>query len=197
MSATFIHIPKTGGTSQISVLKKYNIKIYDYLDSKIADINEHDFKWTFVRNPFDRLASTIGAWRWKNINKTISQILDLAELGSIINWKLPLFSKEIRSTDYYQNSDMSILYHIMPMHVIINKIKEHNNININYIARFENIDNDWNFIKEKINISDDLPRLNYSKHRPYQKYFNRKKFIDRVVSLYKQDFIDFNYPTNI
>jgi hypothetical protein len=197
MYATFIHIPKTAGTSQISVINQYDhIKIYDYLDEQIKDIDINSFKWTFVRNPFDRLASIIGAWRWKNVNKTLHQILNLAELGFEMNWKLPVLPKKIRLTNNYQESDISILYHLMPMYLLIDNIKQ-NNINIDYIGRYENIINDWNFIKQKINISDDLPRLNYSKHLPYQKYFNRKKFIDRAISLYKQDFIDFNYSTNI
>jgi hypothetical protein len=197
MYATFIHIPKTAGTSQISVINQYDhIKIYDYLDEQIKDIDINSFTWTFVRNPFDRLASIMGAWRWKNVNKTLHQILNLAELGFEMNWKLPVLPKKITLTNNYQESDISILYHLMPMYLLIDNVKQ-KNINIDYIGRYENIINDWNFIKQKINISDDLPRLNYSKHLPYQKYFNRKKFIDRAISLYKQDFIDFNYSTNI
>lgn len=66
---------------------------------------------------------------------------------------------------------------------------------VNYIGRFENIINDWNIIKKYINIADDLPILNKSNHYPHQKYFNKKKFIDRTIDLYKQDFLQFNYST--
>lgn len=198
MNGVFFHIFKTAGTSQISVIKKYNhLKVCDIYDPKL-NINYHNyFKWTFIRNPFDRLVSVVGAWNWKNIHKSLSQILDLAELGTMMKWELPIPTKEVRQTDLYQNTDMAIMQHIIPMSTVLDRIKKLNNTNVDYIGRFENIDDDWNYIKDKINISDDLPKLNSSKHYPYQKYFNRQKFIDRAADLYKEDFINFNYSTSI
>lgn len=197
MNGLFCHIPKTAGTSQISIINKYNhLKILHHpLYNNLTDIDPNDyFKWTFVRNPLDRLASVIGAWRYKTIKRNLNDILNLAELGCDLNWELPKLPHNVTNKDIYKNTDFDILQHIIPMSTILNNIKNNNNITIDYIGKFENINYDWNFIKNQINILDNLPNLNKSNHYPYQKYFNRKKFIDRAVSIYKEDFINFDYP---
>lgn len=194
----FFHIAKTSGTSQISILNKYNHIIISNLYFHTSDIIPENintlFKWTIVRNPFDRLISVMSAWRWKNINRTLTQLLDLAELGDTIGWNLPSFTKEVEKSNLFQNTDMAIMAHLKPMHILIDNLKSQN-IELDFIGRYEYINVSWKYIKKKINIDDDMPRLNISKHKPYQSYFLKKKIIDRVISLYKKDFEYFNYQT--
>lgn len=200
MNGIFFHIAKTSGTSQISVIKKYDhIAVNNiFFDNKqeIVTIKDHIFKWCFVRNPFDRLASIIGAWRWKKINKTIPQILNLVELGYELDWNLPQYPNSIKYSDLFQDTDMAILQHLKPMYKLIDYLSEYN-INLDFIGKFENLETDWQIVKNKLNISESLPHLNQSKHYPYQRYFKKQKIIDKTINLYKKDFEYFNYTKGI
>lgn len=199
MNGVFFHIAKTSGTSQISVINKYDhvaVNNIFFDQQEILIDTGNTFKWSFVRNPFDRLASVIGAWRWKNINKSIQQILDLVELGHELDWNLPQYPDNIKHTDMFQNTDMAILQHLKPMHKLIEYLSA-NNINLDFIGKFENLETDWQMIKNKLNIPESLPHLNQSKHYPYQKYFKKQKIIDKTINLYKKDFEYFNYKKEI
>lgn len=203
MKGIFFHIAKTSGTSQIAIIKKYDhITIHNGFFDQPEIYNIHNrfdytaFKWCFVRNPFDRLASIIGAWKWKNIDKNITQLLDLAELGHNMDWNLPLYPKHLRPTDLFQNTDMAVLQHIKPMHKIIDSLLD-NNIELDFIGHFETLHQDWSFIQKKLDISDELPHLNKSRHKPYKAYFLQQHIIDRTIELYRKDFEYFNYKKGI
>lgn len=200
MKGTFFHIAKTAGTSQIHILKKYNyITIsnlyFNNTETMSSDIN-NQFKWTIVRNPFERLISVMAAWEWKHVNRTLTQLLDLVELGYLIDWKIPNSTPEIEKLDLWQNTDMAILTHLKPMYTIIDNINS-KNIKIDFIGRYEYLNISWKYIKKKLKIYEDLPKLNYSNHKLYRSYFTRKKFLDRTIELYKKDFEYFNYSTQI
>lgn len=197
MHGIFFHIAKTSGTSQIAIINKYDhITINNIFFDEQNTIDDSAFKWAFVRNPFDRLASIIGAWKWKKINKNITQILDLAELGKQLDWNLQQYPADIKPTDLFQNTDMAILQHLKPMHKLIDYLSDYN-IHLNFVGRFETLHDDWQFVKTKLNITDKLPHLNRSNHYPYQKYFVKQKIIDRTIDLYKKDFEYFNYKKGI
>lgn len=196
----FFHIAKTAGTSQINILQQYNninvsnIYFTNKMDLDISQINK-SFKWTFVRNPFDRLVSIMFAWKWKNINKTLTQLLDLVELGYKIDWKLPDIDQDTKISKLWQNTDFAIIEHIKPMHILTDILKSYN-IHIDFIGKYERLNFDWYFIQKKINIKENLPHLNRSNHDTYCRYFKKQKLIDRTVDLYKKDFEYFEYNIN-
>jgi hypothetical protein len=207
MKGIFFHIPKTAGTSQIAIVNKYDfLQCYNrqgYHDIKsVKRININNiFTWTIVRNPLDRLASILGAWRWKNIHKEMNNILDLVELGHKLDWKLSdmfnVVSQDIQKTDLWQRTDMAIMLHLVPLHVCVDRWQKDINRSLDFIGKFETIQQDWEFIKDKICIDDDLPLLNKSEHYPYQKYFKRKALLDRAIEFYEEDFNRFNYYKGI
>ena len=55
----FVHIPKTGGQSieKSFQWKGLRHRPFEYYENKVVNLKEY-FKFTFVRNPFDRLVSS-------------------------------------------------------------------------------------------------------------------------------------------
>jgi hypothetical protein len=205
MNGLFFHIAKAAGTSQVNIINKYDhLQCYNsdgYPDHGDRIKFDNYFGWTVIRNPFDRLASVLGAWRWKNVHKEMNDLLDLVELGSQLNWKLSdmfnVVSQDVQKSDLWQKTDMAILCHLVPMNLYVQTWEKTINRKIDFIGRFENLTEDWKFIREKVCITDRLRILNKSEHKPYQKYFNRKRIADRAIQLYEEDFDNFKYHKGI
>jgi hypothetical protein len=169
----FVHIPKTAGNSIQSVLRdysedelvalrgeqdgierfglrnpKYKIKKHSTLAEYRAALGEMDFgnlyKFTCVRNPWDRMVSyyftptqKAEAWDRKKFRKIISEALLLA--------------------DYLR----------------LEKGEKDSFANVNYIMRFENLIDDFRTVCAALDISPlTLPRYNRSNREHYSKYYD-------------------------
>ena len=179
----FIHIPKTAGrsvTMAISELKdvqyhKQGVSIgYEKLPihSRCSDVlrvmNEDyhkAFKFTIVRNPFDRLVSF---YEYGNINfkykfeRFSDFILFVSGNNSFkagLNWKTAR-----RTQSYYIDFD------------------------IDSFGKFESINDYW----LSLNLGVDLPIVNNTPHGHFLDYYTKEE-IDIVKNTYKIDFINF-YP---
>jgi len=169
----FVHIPKTAGNSIQSVLRdysedqlvalrreqdgierfglrnpKYKIKKHSTLADYRAALGEMEFgnlyKFTCVRNPWDRMVSyyftptqNTVAWDRKKFRKIISEALSVA--------------------DYLR----------------LGRGEEDPFGNVNYIMRFENLADDFRTICAALDISPTtLPRYNRSRREHYSKYYD-------------------------
>jgi hypothetical protein len=169
----FVHIPKTAGNSIQSVLRdysedelvalrgeqdgierfglrnpKYKIKKHSALADYRAAVGEAQFgdlyKFTCVRNPWDRMISYYftptqkrAVWERKKFRKVISKALSVA--------------------DYLR----------------LNKREEDPFSNVNYIMRFENLAEDFRAVCEALEISPaTLPQYNRSSREHYSKYYD-------------------------
>jgi hypothetical protein len=66
-------------------------------------------------------------------------------------------------------------------------------IKIDFIGRFENLDNDLKSIKHKIGISElEIPKKNISKRRNTLTYYCQES-LDIVEDIYREDFDAFSY----
>ena len=63
---------------------------------------------------------------------------------------------------------------------------------VNYIARLENIKNDWPRIAEVIDCDPALPHENRSEHKHYREYYDREAR-EIVGEIYKKDIELFGY----
>jgi len=184
----FVHIPKTAGNSIQSVLRdysedeivalrseqdgierfgvrnpKYKIKKHSTLAEYQAALGEDRFrslyKFTCVRNPWDRMVSyyftptkRVGEWDRKEFRKVISKALSVV--------------------DYLR----------------LGEAEEKPFGNVDYVMRFENLADDFRSVCATLGIPTvDLPQYNRSSREHYSKYYDdnfrefvRKRFAPEI-----------------
>mgnify|MGYP003948198633 CR=1 FL=1 len=191
----FIHIPRCAGTSveatiadddwwKIDKGTKHIIaptakRIYkDYWDDY--------FKFTIIRNPWSRLVSMTrySSFYKVRINKT-------NELMDISKYKSSFPNIEIDPRSVVQKNEIDFSIHQSLYQNIIGS-------EMDYIAKFENIDEDLAFIYDKIKFSGKSKRFKCRTGRSdydslnYTKYYN-PDIKEQVYQLYKNDIDKFNY----
>lgn len=187
----FIHIPKTGGTSIENAFKKRiksnrkHLTVSDYENELESDIEKY-FIFSVIRNPWDKL---ISYWKYRQgerhapIDGKITRFDDWLKFISSLNLD-DLRGKTQKSNipDFRMGLDLQF-------NSLINK---QNKINVN-LVRFENLQNDFNTICDKIGIKrHHLPHINKSRHKHYTEYYNEEtKQI--VAETYAKDIEYFGY----
>lgn len=184
----FIHIPKTGGRSMRVVLKKRHPnseKLYEpsiWLHPNINDyikdgynIDEY-FKFAFVRNPWDRLLS--------NYHFRI-QILRSEDTASVSFRDWVINSKTREGHSFLNTVEM---YKTQYSYITFNKTKM-----VDFIGRFENLQQDWDFICDQLQIKRQaLPHNNKSSHSSYRDYYDEDT-VNIVREYFKEDIENFGY----
>jgi len=200
----FLHIPRTGGNCLLKCLIEHEtshklpyklsnrnkkgdiIEEHLTLDEieKYANINLDNYiKFTFVRNPFDKLLSFYLCWvNNRQINRNSNKMnFDeyIQYVKNIVSNRIYLnYTKRIDKN----NNDIS---HFIPQHEMIGNHK------MDFIGRFENYENDIKKLEKVIGL--DLSNIYISKNKVnYRDYYNDKnrKIIEE---LYAEDFKRFNY----
>ena len=176
----FVHIPRTGGTSVSKALfgnlSGSHISIAEY--RSIFDNGEFEdyFKFSFVRNPWDRLVSTYqylraGGAQVNHDLKMQSKIQPYEDFGDFVrSWLLP--------------SALEDGIHFLPQQTFISLDDE--NVPLDYIAHFETLHDDFYYIAGKLGLSASLPHLNASKRTQYKDYYDQET-IEIVAELYRKD----------
>lgn len=163
----FVHINRTGGTSVETAFGKklQNHEKPKGIIEKIGILKWNKFfKFTFVRNPWDRIVSI---YHHRKQNR------------KIVNEE---FDKWIYSID--QISTCSQIWWL----------KHKNKIDMDFIGKFENLEKDFKKICKEIGADLNLPHVNSSKHTHYSNYydFSSRKFVEKVceeeIELFKYQF---------
>ena len=179
----FIHIPKTGGGTIDNVLSVgddtyyENIKMYHYNCNQWREKYPTEwktyFKFTFVRNPWDLRVSyyfynkTQGTFRGKHArNKSFSEYV---KFYSAKSKKKTLIAKPQM---YFLGGNVN---------------------NVDFIGRFENLQEDFDIVCDKIGIpKQKLPHKNKSQHKHYTEYYDDETR-EIVAEYYAKDIEYFNY----
>lgn len=189
----FIQIPKTASDSimhfflSMHNIKEINHSLYPefFCDlshhSKISEIatklNTDDFfKFTFVRNPFDRAVS-----EYLYCKKHNGCYLQSADLFNQIFKDFNSFVKNggfrLACWPYHEDSQFSFI----------------EGYNINYIGRFEKLQEHFSILCNKLKISNSkLSHENKASRNRYQDYYNQES-IDIISKKYKKDIEYFGY----
>ena len=194
----FIHIPKTGGTSIEDTLfsrktrtKKNLWGGYDsnkYQDGGLQhlmathilnevgeDMFSKYFKFSFVRNPWDKLVSQ---FKYNRNRYDLREIIGVDKETKFHEYLIKLNSTRNHVQWDYQHK---FIY------------KECGKILVDFIGKFENLQQDFNFVCDKIGIpQQQLPHKNKSKHKHYTEYYDDEtKQI--VAEKYAKDIEYFGY----
>ncbi|OKY26881.1 hypothetical protein BI291_01660 [Thalassotalea sp. PP2-459] len=184
--AIFVHIPKCAG---VSVCKK----LFGNLAGGHTSINEYlvifepkniknYYKFTFVRNPWDRLVSAYFFLKKGGFGEK-----DKAWFEK----ELSMFSSfEQFVTEWVNKENIQKWHHFRPQtHYIIDR---HEKVSLDFIGFLENMDDDFQFISNKLNIDAEISIQNKSQHNNYMTYYTEKtkKIVEQV---YEQDIKTLGY----
>ena len=163
LTATFIHIPKTGGTSVSAWLRKnFLVTGLGRTHSSYQQIKTYGdlgFLFAVIRNPWDWVVSAF------NHDRSLIRKDNPADNG--LEWYI---------------NNRSLLY--IPQSDYISADT--------FLIRFENLEKEFRCIQEKFNCWDSLPKLNSYAHQHYTEFYN-DKLKDLVYKKYKTDKIKYNY----
>lgn len=157
----FLHINKTAGTS---VLRAVGIPVKRHRTAReiIARIGREKWdsawKFAFVRNPWDRAVSLYEYRRGKDRTGIASNELSFGE------WVERVFGAQ--PDPAYNNNPRSFQSQCEWLK------DDRGNIEIDFIGRFENIQDDFRAIAEKIAPGASLQHLNASRRAPYASYYD-------------------------
>ena len=182
----FIHIPKTAGISIIksiygNVTNEGHRSIYFY--KQVFEKNFKDFfTFSFVRNPYDRLYSSYKFLQTGGMNEHDKVAFQkyLSKFSDFEDFVLNGLNNEI----IYE-----IIHFVPQSEFICNKNGE---ILVDFVGRFENLNDDLNSISKKIKKELALEHHNKNFKKDYKKIYNQA-MKTKVYEVYNRDFVLFNY----
>lgn len=157
-----IHINKTAGTSIGRVLgfrEKQHLTVLEVRNRIGVKKWDNSYKIAYVRNPWDRVCSSY-RYRVKTLKNDSNRVsIDFK------NWVIEVFQE--RNPRYYDYPKM-----FMPQ---VDWLKdEFGNIDIDFIGRFETIEEDFKELCTELDVSLELPHLNKTKKISYQDYYDQE-----------------------
>ncbi len=178
----FIHIPKTAGISLVNAIygnvsNEGHRKISFYQNLFKKEIKEY-YIFSFVRNPYDRLYS---AFKFLEIGG-----MNIHDKRGYQDYLSCFNSFE----DFVCNGlDESIIYkisHFIPQTEFISN--KNNDIIIDFVGKYENLENDISKLSKKLGKVIELPLLNSNVNKPTYQEVYTKEMRDIVYEVYKRDF---------
>ena len=182
----FVRVAKNASTSIINLLPKLQncCSGWKYDDSHIPmwyleenldkDIIDTYFKFAFVRNPFERIVSAVKYENqyWLKNNPCVH--FEFKKFVSSFNNKPnPTHLDNVHSAKYGSQYDFTK--------------------GCDFIGRYENLQNDFNIICDKIGIPhQQLPHQNKTKHKHYTEYYDDETR-EIVAEKYAKDIEYFGY----
>ncbi|MDJ0510507.1 MAG: sulfotransferase family 2 domain-containing protein [Crocosphaera sp.] len=205
----FIHIPKTGGTSLQKALSKYDSLNHSLLFRAIKKITGLEIYATTYMGELRKINDTKAKSHGhiKDLQRLIpeqmyKEYFKFAVARNPWSWLLSMykFTKQwpghlqhdtVINLSFEEYVNWQIDQGKMPSQsrLIIDKNGE---FALNYLARLETINQDWEVICKKIGVVADLRRENVSSNRDYRKDYNEKT-ASLVAEFLKEDIENFGY----
>jgi chondroitin 4-sulfotransferase 11 len=179
----FIHIPKNAGISIEEALFGKKIGHKSILQFEAHNEKKYDeyFKFTVVRNPFDRLVSAFHFLKKGGINPVDKKWSDknLMNIDDFESFVYKLKDKKFAKKVLNQQ-------HFRPQYKYL--VTSKGTLNIDLIMKFENLSSDFVKLTDMINMKDKtLEHKNKSDRNSWEEYYdeNSKELIHK---LYQKDF---------
>lgn len=189
----FVHIPKTGGMSVSQVLYGEAIPRHASVAQMKEAIGPYRFRkyfsFAFVRNPYSRLVSVYTFIKKGGFSGVPSpwaqEMLD----------QCPTFSSFVM--DWLNVERMSFKVVFRPQTYFVCEPHQPHTPAVDFIGRFEMIEQDWRHVANLTGSNDVLPQNNVSgRGRPWQEFYTESAR-QKVASLYADDFDVFGYSPDL
>ena len=171
--AVYFRVPKVASTSILISLRQ--------IDSveRCEEYDERCFKFAFVRNPFDRLASC-----YRHLICRVGVGTVFKQIGIYKN--MP-FDEFVDVVSKMEDNEMDM--HFRPQHTFIP--------DVDYIGKFESLNEDYCKVLQIIGIKQapELLKENSTQKTIYDIY--TKESIEKISKIYKIDFERFNYSKEL
>ena len=166
----FVHISRTGGSS---IERTIFEKDWWFIDpatkhltaSKTKEIYkdywDSYFKFSFVRNPWDRMISCYS-------HKGYKKFFGTSLIDFLNNTKIPRHEPQFLEYTDILDTDLD------------------------FVGKFENLEEDFKYIKNKIGIKNELKHFGKTKRTKYQDYYCDKS-IRLVEEMYKKSIVKYEY----
>ena len=190
----FIHIPKCAGSSlkehlkdhsEDELLNSHHMTLGETIKNLNLEAKDY-YKFTFVRNPWDRILSLYSFW----LNQTPSNIYYQWDYEQVDFIK----SENISFRDFVKLAGSNgTIFHKKPhLKPYISHFMNHPS-SFDFIGKLENFQEGFNIICKQIGIPKQKPRwVNKSKHKHYTEYYDEEtKQI--VAEKYAKDIEYFGY----
>ena len=200
----FVHIPKTGGSSiekalgllgdwrvedrerLFGLIQSPILKRQAFLSNFLQHLSLRDiqlvlpewnkyYRFAFVRNPWDKLVSIYSNTDFNLLTQAQAQGIELTGL------EFPEFIRRIVEIQHI---------HLLPQYDFI--YSENGKCLVNFIVRFEQMQEDFAQVCRLLKLDIQLPHLNTSVHAPYQDYYTEESKAC-VGERYQVDIETFNY----
>lgn len=188
LKCIFIHIPKCAGSSINQQLKLDSVGFSGHSPASYHSEYKNYFSFTFVRNPYDRVVSAYKYFRklkeghrWYKRNSIISNAANEMDFNEFVN-HIPDFMKLMKREEGSFQSGI----HFQAYGYFLDS-------NIDYLARFENIQEDYAYILKKLQLPrTNLRKINSTNNSDYrQLYMEDSK--RAVYNIYQEDINKYNY----
>jgi len=172
----FIHIPKAAGTSIARTLFNKGSRHVRYIEYEKANRKKFKryFKFTFVRNPWDRLVSTYSFLKKGGLN-------DQDQKWAKENlYEYPDFEAFILG--WLNEVNICTWIHFYPQHHFI--CDPEGIVTMDFVGKFENIENDFSYVADKLGCTQNLIKTNTGSLRHYSSYYTEetREIVQRVYS---------------
>ena len=184
--ALFIHVPKSAGRSIVRGL--FDVRSVEHAPAdwyQLLDPEKFDayFKFTFVRNPWDR---------------AVSAFTYLQQGGSAASEEDQAWSTFVSGFDSFDDfarewlsPDNARRYALFTPQVEFLKDR-FGRVDMDFIGRFENLAEDFATVAARLEVNASLPHINASREQGYQAYYSEASRM-RVAAAYAEDIEQFGY----
>jgi hypothetical protein len=190
----FVHVQKTGGESISAMLgaepgDPHKHRTALELPSLYGEeVWASSFKFTFVRNPWDRLVS----W-WSMIDAMRPNLA----AGQVNEFQRFVLTRAATFGEFLTNCDAVIADHDGDKHIFRNQLHyltgPQGELLVDFVGRFERLAEDTGAVAKRLGLPPtQLPHLNRSAHRPYTEYYS-PPLRDLVAERYASDIAAFGY----
>lgn len=177
----FIHIPKCAGTALRDALgdkqqNRIHLPYFAYRNACKEYYNSF-FKFTVVRNPFDRIVSVYAYLKAGGNQFADKHFQDYFEQNNLT------FEKFL-----FEYMDCQRLHaHSMFRPQFSYIFDERETLMVDYVGKQEQLSEVLSDVTARLKLSGQLRKVNESGHEHFRKYYTTPNMIDRVAELYKKD----------